>query len=392
MGADQTTKSLGEFLRQERQKHGVTLEQIASATKINVKTLHSLESDQYQDLPAKPFIRGFVISYARFIGLDPKRVLSEFSSYIDERQKERPNREGGHSGYAFDKREGEQTRTLLWIVMGGFIVLGSIIILFLKPSLHHHKEKNLEKLRENHEVAEVTAPASPVATPSPSVSVLPASVSSPSPSASSAEVETPKPVYTSFDTPSHSSGPLYILAPPPERKKPTPAPSVTETSAPDVAPVAAPTPSTSSSASASPTPGVSRKPDPLNSGADLFIKEIKHKVIFKALDNVLVKYQVDAKPVMKFVLKKDKILVLRATSTIKFQTSNSKSLLFKYNNRSEKLMGDDPQAVMKGKLMSLFFPPQLAETIDEPFPPDAAKVPSHEGAEPSPTGSSSPTP
>ena len=62
--------SLGQYLRQERERRGITIEQVASATKIGIKTLHALEEDRYSELPARPFIRGFVTSYARFIGLD----------------------------------------------------------------------------------------------------------------------------------------------------------------------------------------------------------------------------------------------------------------------------------------------------------------------------------
>ena len=58
--ADPTTSSLGEFLRLERERRGITIEQVASATKVSVRLLHSLEADQYSELPAKPFVRGFV--------------------------------------------------------------------------------------------------------------------------------------------------------------------------------------------------------------------------------------------------------------------------------------------------------------------------------------------
>ena len=88
-----TDESLGEFLRQEREKRGITLEQVASATKINVKILHLLESDHYSDLPAKPFVRGFVSSYAKFIGLDVQDVITRFSEFLEEKVKERPMRD-----------------------------------------------------------------------------------------------------------------------------------------------------------------------------------------------------------------------------------------------------------------------------------------------------------
>src|SRR4051812_9740838 len=113
--------SLGEYLRQERERRGITLEQVASATKIGIRQLHSLEGDQYADLPAKPFIRGFVNSYCRFIGLDSREVLTRFGSFVDQRSsQDRPNRDAGHSGYAFERREGEQSRTILGVILVAF--------------------------------------------------------------------------------------------------------------------------------------------------------------------------------------------------------------------------------------------------------------------------------
>src|SRR4051812_5772138 len=100
--------TLGELLRQEREKKGMTIEQVASATKVGVRLLHSLEADQYTELPAKPFIRGFVISYCRFLCLDSKEVLSKFGDFITEKAHQRPNRDAGHSGYAFERKDGEQ--------------------------------------------------------------------------------------------------------------------------------------------------------------------------------------------------------------------------------------------------------------------------------------------
>ena len=76
---------LGEYLRSEREKRHITIEQVASATKINIKLLHALESDNYDALPAKPFVRGFVTSYTCYIGLDPREVLTLFDLYLDDK-------------------------------------------------------------------------------------------------------------------------------------------------------------------------------------------------------------------------------------------------------------------------------------------------------------------
>lgn len=87
--------SLGEFLRHEREKRGFTVEQVASATKISLRLLHSLENDLYQELPARPFIRGFVIAYCRFLGIHPQEVLTRFSHFIEEKARSDPRRTQG---------------------------------------------------------------------------------------------------------------------------------------------------------------------------------------------------------------------------------------------------------------------------------------------------------
>lgn len=177
--------SLGEFLRQEREKKGMTIEQVASATKINVRLLHALEEDEYKELPAKPFIRGFVTSYSRFVGLDPREVITQFTTYIDTRAHDRPSREGGHSGYAFEKREGDQnSRTILGAIMGALALLGAVAIL-MKPSFLRHKNSHIDQLKSTHQKsAQIQASPSPIALeskilvgPMPASSPIPASPS-----------------------------------------------------------------------------------------------------------------------------------------------------------------------------------------------------------------------
>ncbi|NDD92764.1 helix-turn-helix domain-containing protein, partial [bacterium] len=142
-----TVGSLGAFLRHERERRGVTVEQVVSATKISVKMIHALENDQYADLPAKPFIRGFVVSYCRFLGIPSHEVLTRFAPYLEERAQERPKRDTGHSGYAFEKKEGDGGRTGLWILMGTMLVGGALMIAIFKPTLKRHRKSHVEKLQ-----------------------------------------------------------------------------------------------------------------------------------------------------------------------------------------------------------------------------------------------------
>jgi cytoskeleton protein RodZ len=70
--------SFGENLRKERELRGISLREIAEATKIGVRFLEALEKDRLDLLPGGLFPRAFVRQYARHLGLDAERVVAEF--------------------------------------------------------------------------------------------------------------------------------------------------------------------------------------------------------------------------------------------------------------------------------------------------------------------------
>ncbi len=70
--------SFGENLRRERELRGIALREIADATKISVRFLQALEQDRLDVLPGGIFRRAFVRQYAKFVGLDPERLVAEF--------------------------------------------------------------------------------------------------------------------------------------------------------------------------------------------------------------------------------------------------------------------------------------------------------------------------
>jgi len=68
----------GTHLRQARERRGISLRQIAIATKISVRVLEALERNDVSKLPGGIFSRAFVKSYAVEVGLDPEETVREF--------------------------------------------------------------------------------------------------------------------------------------------------------------------------------------------------------------------------------------------------------------------------------------------------------------------------
>jgi cytoskeleton protein RodZ len=72
--------SLGQSLREEREGRNISIEEIASATKIIPRYLEALEADRLDMMPGGFFVKGIIRTYARAIGLDPDEVLGRYKA------------------------------------------------------------------------------------------------------------------------------------------------------------------------------------------------------------------------------------------------------------------------------------------------------------------------
>ena len=69
---------LGEQLRQQRERMGLTLEQAAEDTRIREKFLVALENGDYQSLPGAVYTKGFLRNYAEYLNLDAGEQVALF--------------------------------------------------------------------------------------------------------------------------------------------------------------------------------------------------------------------------------------------------------------------------------------------------------------------------
>ncbi len=71
--------SFGEELRREREIRGISLKEIADATKISKRFLEAIERNDHRTLPAPVFTRGFVREYAKYLGLNVDEIVNRYN-------------------------------------------------------------------------------------------------------------------------------------------------------------------------------------------------------------------------------------------------------------------------------------------------------------------------
>ena len=71
---------IGNSLREARVRRGIDFAQAELATKIRGKYLRALEDEQFALLPAQTYVKGFLRTYAEYLGLDGQLYVDEFNS------------------------------------------------------------------------------------------------------------------------------------------------------------------------------------------------------------------------------------------------------------------------------------------------------------------------
>lgn len=78
-------RTVGQILKEERERKFYTLDEIEEATKIRKELLEALEAGQYSKLPPPTFVQGFIKNYGKFLKLDTNKLLAIFRREFSER-------------------------------------------------------------------------------------------------------------------------------------------------------------------------------------------------------------------------------------------------------------------------------------------------------------------
>jgi len=136
-------ENFGEYLRREREVRNIALQDVSRTTKIPVRSLERLEAGRYEALPGEVFVRGFIKSYARCVGLDDESALLLYDS---ERERQRAEAEESQPRLPANDTESDPLQMRRRVGIAVFVVIVLIIatitlsLLLRRP---HHTDGGL---------------------------------------------------------------------------------------------------------------------------------------------------------------------------------------------------------------------------------------------------------
>lgn len=135
---------VGDILRAEREKQGLTIKDIENETSIRTLYIEAIEKGAWKALPSEVYVKGFIRNYAEFLRLDADALARQYREEIHGAEEPPPPvaaipvAEGGEhgpftSGSDFRERVQKSHRTQNILVAVGVVVvafIGSIYYFF----------------------------------------------------------------------------------------------------------------------------------------------------------------------------------------------------------------------------------------------------------------------
>jgi len=148
-----------EGLRKTRLEKKISLQDIAGATRINVRFLEAIEQGELDILP-KPYIKAFIKQYAQYIGYDEKTVSAQLEDYDarqrPEQQQEVTTAQSGASGAKINTPK-LKTMFLSLAIIGGIALFVYLLLSVFSTSDEPVAERPFQDvIREMEEHAQQT--------------------------------------------------------------------------------------------------------------------------------------------------------------------------------------------------------------------------------------------
>ena len=127
MYSNQNLLNLGQTLKKNRKDQGLLLKDIADKTRISRHILQAIEEGRTEDLPHPPYLRGFILTYAKILKMNAKELEKELKTLL-------PQGKSPEKAFATETLVEKDLRltpvilaVLILFVLGSILVFANII-------------------------------------------------------------------------------------------------------------------------------------------------------------------------------------------------------------------------------------------------------------------------
>ena len=150
---NQAAQELGALLKAKRTEKNIAIGEVAERLKFSAKQIESLESGDYKGLPEPIFVKGFIKTYGRFLGLDTDQVTSLLNEVFPSQVSAAPAAAVADSQSSLNFQDQKKSKAFpkwLPLVVVAAVVVGAVYLWQSKST-----EQNRQQEKSTLEVGDV---------------------------------------------------------------------------------------------------------------------------------------------------------------------------------------------------------------------------------------------
>jgi cytoskeletal protein RodZ len=137
--------TIGEKLRLAREARGIALRDISEQTRISIRYLEAIETDDYKRLPGGIFNRSFIRAYAKFIGYDEHQALEDYARTLRERGETDDEGSKSHQSLVYTDDGGHSRSSMKTLILA--ILILAALSLAVWGGLEFYKRRTGQRPR-----------------------------------------------------------------------------------------------------------------------------------------------------------------------------------------------------------------------------------------------------
>ena len=153
---NQAAQELGALLKAKRTEKNIAIGEVAERLKFSAKQIESLESGDYKGLPEPIFVKGFIKTYGRFLGLDTDQVTSLLNEVFPSQVSAAPAATAIENQTSLNFQDQKKSKSFpKWVplVVVAAVVVGAVYLWQSKST-----EQNRQQEKSTLEVGDVAQP------------------------------------------------------------------------------------------------------------------------------------------------------------------------------------------------------------------------------------------
>ncbi|MCS0290105.1 cytoskeleton protein RodZ [Vibrio alginolyticus] len=112
----------GTLLKNKRESLGMSQKQVADRLRLRISVIEDIENNRFESQQVATFTRGYLRSYAKFVGLDEKVVLTALEQTADAQPQEQEIEMQSFSRRTKDEKHNSRIMLLTWVI--GLVIIG----------------------------------------------------------------------------------------------------------------------------------------------------------------------------------------------------------------------------------------------------------------------------